>query len=165
MADSRPTINLTNSSKINLKTSEGKAEMKKRVSHILERGLLHDRLNVPLPDDTIGQWVSDDPVEIARMKALGFEEDTQYAKGNALHSDGTGRAKVGDTIFMIAPKEVGEIIEETRKELYERTHGKKAKAEETDAVAKLASQNIGGVVNQSQTKVVDGKQLHTIVSG
>ncbi len=165
MSDSRPVINLTNSSKIDLKTPAGREEMKKRVSHILERGMLYDRLNVDLPDDMIGQWVSDDQVEIQRMKAMGFTEDTEYATKNALHTDGTGRAKVGDTIFMTAPKIVGEIIEETRKELYERTHGKKSKAEETDAVGKLASQNIGGVINESSTKILDGSQIRTIVTG
>lgn len=165
MSDSRPTINLTDSNKINLKSPAGKAEMRKRVAHILERGMLYDRLNVNLPDDTIGQWVPDEQVDIARMKALGFVEDTTYATSNSLHTDGTGRAKIGDTIFMVAPKEVGEIIEEVRKELYDRTHGKKVKAEETDALGKLASQNIGGVVNESNTKVVDGSQIRTIVTG
>jgi hypothetical protein len=110
-------------------------EAKGRLVSILERGVVGDRCAVPLPPHLYGEWIADDASEIARMEALGFVADTVYASGSALHSDGTGRAKVGDVVHMITSRENKDLIERLKSQVREQRHGKpgaKAQKEEQD---------------------------------
>lgn len=103
--------------------SLSKAEKRARLVNVLDRGLVNSRLYVELPSELHGEWVSKDPVEIARMQAMGFEIDTQYAKKNAINKTGEGYNAMGDVIFMTAPIEVKEIIEELRLQKYLEMNG------------------------------------------
>lgn len=145
-------------------TDEEKATLKAKVTRVLERGLLADRLSVELPDGLYGEWVHDDPVEIDRMRTMGFEIDVEYATKNALHTDGTGKAKVGDTVFMIANTEVKSVIDEARHELYERNHGKYNKKEESEYSGLIEKQGTP-VHNASKQHVIDGNTLKQTIEG
>jgi hypothetical protein len=118
-----------------------KTQKRARIARILERGLTADRLSVKLPDDMYGEWVPRDAMEIERMRGFGFEIDTQYAVNRSLHPQGTGEAVVGDVIFMVAPMETKEIIDEIRTAKFEEMHGspnqdkRKNQKEEREAVA------------------------------
>jgi hypothetical protein len=106
------------------------AEMKQRIARVLERGIIIDRATVQLPEGLYGEWVADDPVEISRMKLLGFVEDTEHAVDRATNSDGTGVSKLGDVIFMTAPMAVKEMIDAVRTEMYEKANPVKDKQKE-----------------------------------
>ena len=110
-------------------------EKKAKLARVLERGVVVDRLNVDLPPELYGEWVSDDPVSIASMEALGFYKDTNYATKNSLHSTGTQEGRVGDTIFMVCDREVKEIIDEIRRDQFERTHGRTRQREDKEGVS------------------------------
>ena len=110
-------------------------EKKARLVSVLERGIVHDRLHVPLPPDIYGEWARMDPLEIARMQTLGFQIDYEYAQRRALHSDGTGAAVVGDVVFMTCPRETYEIIKEIRHEQFMRTNAPKKSKEEVELIA------------------------------
>jgi hypothetical protein len=125
-------------------------EAQGRLISILERGIVGDRCLVPLPPHLYGEWIADDASEIARMEALGFVPDTVYATGSALHSDGTGRAKVGDVIHMITSRENKELIEKLKNQVIQKRHGKagaKVQREEEDfknrVQKELPSQYVG----------------------
>jgi hypothetical protein len=140
--------------------AEAKAALKAKVTRVLERGLLADRLTVELPDDMYGEWVYNDPVEIDRMSTMGFQIDTKYSVNSSLH----GQGKVGDTIFMVASRDVKEVIDEARSELYERTHGKYNKKEESEFSGLIEKQGTP-VHNSSKTHMIDGNTLKQTIEG
>ncbi len=118
-------------------------EAKGRLVSILERGIVGDRCAVPLPPHLYGEWVADDASEMSRMEALGFVPDTVYASSSALHSDGTGRAKVGDVVHMITSRENKDLIERLKAQVREQRHGKpgaKQQREETDFINRVSKE-------------------------
>ena len=152
MAERKVEIDLTSSATVLKELS--RSEKKARIATILDRGMVGDRLNVNLPNDTYGEWVPRDNVEIYRMQSLGFEIDKEYARTRALHSDGTdGSSVVGDVIFMTCPKEVKELIEEIKRDNYDRVNAPKRSKEEIDFEASLKKSNEVPVINSSMSSV------------
>jgi hypothetical protein len=107
-------------------TKIDRKELKAKLVAVLDRGITNDRLAVDLPGHVHGEWVVNDPMEIARVQALGFEVDNQYAPKRSLHSDGSTTAIVGDVIHMVCSKEVKEVIDEIRRERFIAEHGSAA---------------------------------------
>lgn len=131
-------------------------ELDQHVAAVLDRGLTNARLKVDLPDDLIGEWVPDDAMAIYEKELLGFTKDTEYATRHALHSQ-NGEARLGDTIFMIAPKRLMDAIEKKRAKDYHDRHGKKAGKGSTVEEKGFESENAGTglrVVNESSTEEV-----------
>jgi len=129
------------------------AEAKPKIVDILDRGMVVDRLKVDLPSDLHGEWVPNDKLEIARYEALGFVIDTAYAPSRSLHSDGTGKAIVGDTIHMICHKSVRETIDKIRQRNFDAAHGIKAKqAEESEYLKTAAPLIADGIVPMADSK-------------
>lgn len=108
-----------------VKATETREQRRARFARVLERGFIVDRCTVEnLPPNLHGEWVPRDPIEIERKKALGFWIDKEYAPKRALHSDGTTDvAVVGDCIFMVCDREDKELIDEIRRDQYEKMHG------------------------------------------
>lgn len=102
-------------------------QLEQHLATVLHRGQTHIRLNVPLPADLYGEWVPNSPDAIFEKENLGFRIDTQYATSNALHNDGTGKAILGDTIFMVCARRNKEIIDKLNAKIYEQNHGAKRK--------------------------------------
>lgn len=93
-----------------------RAEKKARLAVVLERGVIHDRLAVNLPKHLYGEWVRADPLEIDRMRTLGFHVDEEFSTKRAIHSDGSSGNRVGDVIYMVCDRENKELIDEVRRE-------------------------------------------------
>lgn len=131
------------------------------VATILDRGFTNLRLNVLLPKDVHGEWVPNDPGSIAEMQAKGFEVDTKYAMGNALHNDGGNTPKVGDTIYMTCPMKLYESIQRVRAKQFEEMHGTKKKVKSTQEEKNYAQQEHGPikVVNESSRELVGEKEI------
>jgi len=131
-------------------TPEEKAEYKAKLITAFDRGVVHDRLFVPLPPDVHGEWCRRDPLEIERLRTLGFEIDYKYAPQRALNSDGSGAAIVGDVIYMTIPKEKKEIIDQIRMEKFIQMNGKpgdkSAKTREEQVFETQSRLATGGVV-------------------
>lgn len=102
-----------------------RGELKAKLASILDRGIVEDRLKVDLPSDLHGEWVRNDPLEINRLKLLGFKVDEEYATKRSIHSDGSDSAVVGDVVHVVCPKEIKEVINEIREEQILRQHAKK----------------------------------------
>lgn len=100
-------------------------QLEQELALVLYRGQVNSRLDVPLPPGVHGEWVPDDPLEISRKQALGFKIDTEYALANKLHSDGTGKPKVGDVIYMTCSKRVKEVIDKIAQQKYLENNGVK----------------------------------------
>jgi hypothetical protein len=132
-----------------------RAEKKARLVQVLDRGLVHDRLHVPLPTDKHGEWVRNDPLEIARMKTMGFDIDVEHASKRNLHSDGTSGNVVGDVIFMTCGKEQKEILDEIALERAERIHNPRRAKEESEFI-NAADPEIHAFT-ESKTRSVSGK--------
>lgn len=129
-------------------------EKKARLATILDRGLVGDRLQVDLPTDRYGEWVPKDAVEVYRMKALGFNIDTEFAKNRALHSDGTdGSSIVGDVVFMTCDMETKELLEEIKRENYDKVNAPKKSKEEADYENLVKKTNEIPLVNSSTDSV------------
>lgn len=105
--------------------AEKRKEFRARTARLVTRGHIVDRLNVQLPADVHGEWIRDDAVAIAEAQALGFEIDTKYAVQNKLHTDASGKAKVGDAVFMTIPKWMKEEIDSIKAEQTAVHHGTK----------------------------------------
>lgn len=153
-----------------LQPPESRKERKARLARILERGIIADRLAVDLPKDKYGEWVSDDPVEIARMQALGFEVDTEFAPNVSLHSSGTKAGKIGDVIHMICSRENKDILEEIRKENYDKRHNRKpashranTQGEEREAVANIDRTGLPAIM-ESNTTIIGERDITAALS-
>jgi hypothetical protein len=131
-------------------TPEERAKRKAKLIQSFDRGVVHDRLSVPLPSDMHGEWCRNDPLEIDRLKTLGFEIDREHAVNRSLHDDGSGAAIVGDVIFMTCPREVKEIIDEIRQEKFIAMNGKpgdtRGKSKEEREFEANSLRDTGGVV-------------------
>jgi hypothetical protein len=125
--DTRDVLTVGNPDNVPQETRE---QRKARIAKVLDRGLSHDRLAVPLPDNLYGEWVSNDQVSIFEKEALGFKIDTEYAPKRALHSKGDGKSIVGDCVFMICNKEDKQLIDEIRNEQYLRINRKASEQKE-----------------------------------
>ena len=113
--------------------TEARKEKKVRFARVLDRGFIVDRLNVEddCPPELHAEWVSTDPVEIERKRALGFEIVTaEWAKKRSLHGDGTDRAVVGDVVLMSCSTEDYEIQQEVRQERFNELHGPRSNQKE-----------------------------------
>jgi hypothetical protein len=121
----RPVVTTGNVSASQEVNEKEKREYASRAIQVLDRGLVNARLNVDLPNDTHGEWVANDPESIYRYKALGFEIDETHAAGNSLHSDATGKAIIGDVIFMTIPKWKKEVLDKSKQSLIDQVHNKK----------------------------------------
>lgn len=143
-------------------------QLEQELALVLFRGQVNSRLDVPLPNDVHGEWVPDDPLEISRKQALGFKIDTEYALANKLHSDGTGKPKVGDVIYMVCPKRVKEIIDKIAHQKYLENNG--VKRREKDQLEEkgyrtnirqlghlIADEKITNVTSTSE--VIDGQAI------
>lgn len=131
---------------------EERAKRKARLAVLLDRGLIQDRLSVPLPADKHGEWVRNDPLEIHRLETLGFEVDTKFANAHALHNDGSGAAVVGDVIFMITSRENKELIDEIRHEQFLASNNPRKSREEREFEEKVKGESGGDVPTFTESK-------------
>ena len=135
-----------------------RADKKSRYARILDRGMIHDRLHVDLPEHLHGEWVSNDRISIIEMETLGFSIDrTHAAKMPVNRNDqGDGTAVIGDTIFMVCEKEDKEILDEIRREAFIAANGKpgdvrKSQREEKEFAA--SNQTLGlPVIEESRER-------------
>lgn len=129
--------------------AEKKAERlrKKQVLTVaMERGAVAHRLHVPLPQGVHGEWVRNDPLEVERLRSLGFEIDSKYATARSLTSDGTGAPMVGDVIFMTCSQDNYDIIQEIRNEQSIAKHSPKKKQSEEQQFIEQTKRDTGGIV-------------------
>jgi hypothetical protein len=100
-----------------------KQEYRARAASIVSRSRLLDIIKVDLPEHLHGEWVPNNNVSINEAKLQGMEIDTEHAAKSSLHSDGSGKAILGDCIFMIQPKWQHDILVEEGQKAYDRKHG------------------------------------------
>jgi hypothetical protein len=131
-------------------TPEERSKRKAMLVQAYDRGIIHDRLKVVLPPHIHGEWVRNDPMEIDRLRTIGFEVDKEFAVRRSIHDDGSGVAIVGDVIHMICPREVKELIDEVRMDKFTAINGKpgdrKAKTKEEKEFVANAARDSGGDV-------------------
>jgi hypothetical protein len=132
---------------------EERAKRKAMLIQSFDRGVVHDRLTVKLPSDLYGEWVRNDPLEIDRMRTLGFEIEREHATNRSLNNDGSGSAIVGDVIFMTTSRENKDLIDEIRLEKFLAINGKpgdpKAKSKEEREFEANTWRDSGGIVPTS----------------
>jgi hypothetical protein len=131
-------------------TPEERAKRKAKLIQSFDRGVVHDRLTVDLPPDMHGEWVRNDPLEIDRMRTLGFEIEREYGTSRSLNNDGSGATIVGDVIFMTTSRENKELIDEIRHDKFIAINGKpgdkNAKSKEEREFEANSARDSGGVV-------------------
>lgn len=135
-------------------TPEERAKRKARLASVLDRGVVQDRLTVALPPDVYGEWVRDDPLEVHRLRTMGFEIDREHAPNQALHNDGSGAARIADVVFMTTSRENKDLIDEIRHEQMMRLHDPRKSREERELQAGIAAESGGDVPTfvESQTR-------------
>lgn len=139
-------------------------ERRHRLSQVLDRGFTEVRLRVPLPPDVHGEWVVNDKVEIARLRALGYKVDDKYAIGNSLHSDGTDTPTIGDVVFMTVPMVIKDDIDAIARIKFieaNGTKGEKAKllAEEKLYAGDMATETEIPAIVGGKTSFIGGDEL------
>lgn len=141
-----------------------KVEKRARLATILDRGFVHDRLVVELPRDKYGEWVNNEPMEITRMHSMGFEIDTEYANKRALHNGAGVGNVVGDVIFMTAPMEVKEIIDELRMAKFQELNGKPNRVNRTQKEESEFAENASlPTINESSQSEVDASAIKNAI--
>lgn len=144
--------------------TETREQKKARIAQVLDRGMTNARLTVNLPPDVYGEWCPNDPVEIERYRVMGFEIDTKYALHRATHGGGD-LPIVGDVIFMVAPIEVKELMDEVRTDQYKRKHGDPKKDQRTNQLEGRPhganELNTPGVkvIDESDTAIVSNAEI------
>lgn len=126
---------------------EERAKLKSLIITQLDRGVLHDRLHVDLPDGLHGEWIRRDGFERDKMIGLGFRDGGEYVKSRSLHHDGVTPG-VADVIFMVCDRERKELIDEVKVEMTQRNYGSargKNQKEEKE-FASGVQQATGGIV-------------------
>ena len=103
--------------------AEYRAKRKVKLAQVLDRGVVAVRLQVNLPPELHGEWVSNDIEDVYRMKSLGYIIDKTYAPERALHSEGDGKSIVGDVLFMTCSREDHEIQQEIMADKFDQIHG------------------------------------------
>ena len=131
--------------------AEMRAKRRARLVHILERGVMHDRMKVDLPPGIHGEWARNRPEDIYYMQSLGFEvasgKDFKVRGTNANATEGDGIV-VGDVIFMTCPKDLKDDIDAIRLEQFYAKNGKPGDnvgREEKD-FQKLTQAGTGGII-------------------
>ena len=132
-----------------------RALTKARLVRVLERGQTADRLHVELPEGVHGEWVSNDEMSIASHQLKGFELDTQYASARSLHSDGSGKAIVGDVIFMTCSQDNKDLLDEIGREMYINRHGDPRKRGKRDKEEKAENRAASSLLKESGLPVID----------
>jgi hypothetical protein len=136
-------------------TPEQVAERKRYIVTQYDRGILHDRLQVDLPDDVYGEWTRKDGFEIDAMVAKGFTRGDEYVKARALHHDGATPG-IADVVFMVTPKWNKELLDQVRAEKYVEQYGKKGEAikrEDRDFAAAARAAGIKPTLNSSESSI------------
>lgn len=105
--------------------TETRAQRKARMAQVLDRGIVSDRLNVDLSEQGLHpEWVHKD--DVVKKRALGFKiVDKELLPGRSLHDTGDSHITVGDVVLMACDLETKEIIDEIRKEKYDKIHAPK----------------------------------------
>lgn len=134
--------------------TELRAKKKARVSQVLSRGVLSEKLQNILdqntPDDRAGKYILDREEEIVRYQNLGYT--FEYAEGvkQQRGMTGDGRIRVGDLVLMTISREDLEILREVRSETVKARLGA---AKKEYAAHAMAEAERGGAVpfDNSQT--------------
>ena len=142
-------------SEVDRENTTSREALKARLVEVYDRGVVGDRLFVQLPNDKVGQWVPSDTLAITRMESLGYQIDKEYAPKRRLHDKGDGASYVGDVVFMVASRETREIIDEIKRDRYERINNpKKGKQkEEKDFEGQTATLEPVGIKSFGESKV------------
>lgn len=136
------------------------AEKKARLAAVLERGHVNYALKVDLPPEVVGQWVRNNPNDIAAAEALGFKVDTQYAPGRKLHGSADGTSRVGDVVHMIIPKDDRDLIGEVLQDRINRVHGLKGHKQIEDSMLDANLQKIGvPAIGESVVQEADANHI------
>lgn len=134
---------------------ETREQKKARRAQVLDRGQLGDRLQVDLPPDLYGEWVPNNTVDVFRKRAMGFEIDEVHARKRAMHDKGDAASYVGDCVFMTCSMEDKEILDEIRKDRYDKTHNPRGgrQKEERDFLSSQASNTKDASIVESKARV------------
>lgn len=101
--------------------TETKQQKKARLAAVLDRGFVNYRLRTDnLPPETVGQWVRNEPNEIANYEALGFEV---WKEGDQKADSKDGTRRVGDVILMVTSAEHKQLLDEIQQDKFNRAHG------------------------------------------
>lgn len=149
----------------NAAIAEKRERKKGRMAAVLERGIVNERLAVDLPSDIHGEWVEDDPVQVARMETLGFKIDDTYAVKRRLHSKGDSASYVGDVVFMTCSREDYDLFEEIRQERFDQMHGPKHQKEDTEYAVQVQSKTPEvPVIEESRTRAARREDLNAALA-
>jgi len=138
---------------------ESREQRRARLAHILERGVIHDRLHVTGPDHLHFEWVRNNPLDVDAMKAIGFRIDTEYSTKRNLHSDGTSANQISDVICMVCEKEVKEDIDYIRAVQQEKLNNPRRAGKEEREFANAVDPDIKPSTNSSVRAVTLNEAL------
>lgn len=138
------------------------AETEAKLLTLLDRGHVNQRLFVPLPAGVYGEWVRNDPVEVERFRAMGFEIDDKYAASNAT----SGNNRIADVVHMVAPKYVKDAIDKIRNRRFEEMHGKAGQKRRTNLKEErdFGSKVDFPVVNESVNESISGNDIASAIN-
>lgn len=144
-----------------LASVETRSAKKARLAAVLDRGFTNYRLGLNyLAENQHGEWVRNDPTEIARLHALGFEVykgEVDTSLGLKKESDGTVR--VGDVILMVTDKETKALLDEVQQDRINRIHGIGTEQIEEKS---FSSQVNGGIKSINESRIEEADASHIL---
>ncbi len=112
------------------KEAETRAQKKARLTQVLARGLVSDRLVVRNADPKMHyEWSRNTETDIDRFRSMGFQVEHERGKSSGLHGTGDNSVVIGDAILMSIPIKDFEILEELKEERHARRRKMDAKKE------------------------------------
>lgn len=119
-----------------------KEERHKLFVDAFDRGSLGARLHVDVPPGIHYEWVRNDPIQIQRLKGLGYQLGTKYFN-KALNTDGSGNPVVGDVILMICPQEIKDQLDKVAGYRYARDNAEGTNRAKEDIEGRSLLEGVG----------------------
>lgn len=174
MSTERDIIDVQSGGIIALDKTKSREELKALMIEILDRGLVQDRLYIPLRNGLHGEWVPNYSNDINEKKLLGFEiaDSTRHVASEVeqISTDGKGTEIIaGDVVYMVCSKERKEVLDEIRHERFIAMHGKKGdKKQQEEREFELQNKALAkfgiGTISESTTESVSGEDIKNMLA-
>lgn len=144
-------------------TEEERKQFRARVIEQGERSFLDDRMNIGLPDNLYGEWVSVDDYSQTIAQQNGFVDGSEFLrKDKFFHAHPEG-GRVGDVRFMVCPKWQHEERMKVKKELIAKRHSLNVDVPGRALNNQLRAEGLNPDTDQTVTRAIDGEALSQLI--
>lgn len=140
-------------------TPEERAQFRARNVEIADRSFIDSRMQIDLPPEWYGEWVSVDEFSQFNARARGMVDGSHFVpKDKFTHAHPEG-GRIGDVQFMVMPKWQHEELEKAKQEQSRRRHDLSADRVGEAVKEKMRRAGINPDNDATVSHQIDGTQL------